>query len=128
MVCQGEKCKRRNECMIWNGNYFKYNHTNEWKQLIDWSRYGSGGIACSEDGEKTYVQESYDCGDDSITYPKFVPIKEKTDRELWQDWFNKWNIKYKERKQNLVIKGEYAETLISFDPETHKFWDFEVLE
>lgn len=54
--------------------------------------------------------------------------KEKTDYEQWEDWLDKWNVKYEKRNSHIVIKGEYAETLISFDPQSHKFWNLEVLE
>ena len=73
-VCEARNCKKRELCMKYEGNYFKYNHTHDWQQLIDWSRHGSGGFGQTENGVN-FISRTYDCGDDSITYPMFEPIE-----------------------------------------------------
>lgn len=80
-VCKARNCKKRELCLRYEKNYFKYNHTHNWKQLIDWSSYGSCGIGTDKDGN-TLVNRTYDCGDDSITYPMFEPIKVKNKEEI----------------------------------------------
>lgn len=73
-VCEAKNCKKRELCMQYVDNYFKYNPTSDWKQLIDWSRHGSVEYYRGKDG-KNYISHTYDCGDDSITYPMFEQIE-----------------------------------------------------
>lgn len=78
-VCKATKCRKRELCMNYSENYFKYNPTSDWMQLIDWSAYGSAGYGQKEDGTHI-INQTYSCGDDSIKYPLFEPIPVK-DRE-----------------------------------------------
>lgn len=73
-VCEATNCKKRELCMRYVGNYFKYNRTYNWEQSIDWSKYGSGAYGIDKNGN-TVVNRTYDCGDNSITYPLFSPIE-----------------------------------------------------
>lgn len=80
-VCKARNCKKRELCLRYEKNYLKYNHTHNWKQLIDWSSYGSCGIGADKDGN-TLVNRTYGCGDDSIIYPMFETIKVKNKEEI----------------------------------------------
>lgn len=77
-VCRAAKCKKRELCMRYEDNWFKYNPTHDWQQVIDWSSYGSGGFGQTKDGVEL-ISRTYDCGDDSIYYPMFesIPLENK---------------------------------------------------
>ena len=77
-VCLATKCKKRKLCMKYEYNWFKYNPTNSWQQVIDWSAYGSGSFGQTKDGVNI-ISRTYDCGDDSIYYPMFesIPLENK---------------------------------------------------
>lgn len=82
-VCEARNCKKRELCMKYTENYFKYNPTHDWVQLIDWSSYGSGGFGQTEDGVNL-ISRTYDCGDNSICYPMFEPIPLENKKEIME--------------------------------------------
>lgn len=82
-VCEARNCKKRELCMRYTENYFKYNPTSDWEQLIDWSGYGSGGYGQTKDGVRV-MSRTYDCGDNSIYYPMFVPIPLENKEEIME--------------------------------------------
>lgn len=119
-VCQAKHCKKRHECMKYENNYFKYNQSEYWEQLIDWSTYGCGGMSQDTEGN-SYIHYDYTCGDDSITYPLFEQIPIENDYTRWKIWLDMWNVKYKEMQLSpspkivkLMIGGAYGYAAIYF--------------
>ena len=74
-VCEGISCKKRELCKRYIDNHHKYYNTESLSQLIDWSNYGSCMIKTNEDGSQ-YLEETWDCGDKSVTYPMFESVNE----------------------------------------------------
>ena len=128
-VCQATRCKRRDECMRYENNYFKYHPKAGWMQLIDWSTYGSAGYSQDLEGN-IYMQQDYTCGDNTYLYPTPYPLfdnilsseyNKETDYIKWQQWLNQWDVQYKEVQLSpspkivkLMIGGAYGYAAIYF--------------
>lgn len=72
-VCGASHCSMKKKCKKYIENF--RGNSNHWEQYIDWSTNGSVGIECDANGE-SYVNEVWDCGDWSNTYPLFEGIME----------------------------------------------------
>lgn len=74
MVCEATNCKKRESCINYSVNYFKYKNASKLEQCIDWSRHGSYNVSNDKDGHQV-TNQTYDCGDNSVTYPMFESIE-----------------------------------------------------
>ena len=85
-ICEATKCKKKELCLNYTNNYFKYNPTSDWRQIIDWSIYESGSYYMDKYGHP-HFNINIHCGDDSIIYPNFVPIQEVSkDVNIWIEY------------------------------------------
>lgn len=67
-ICGASHCSRKKKCKKYIESFRR--NSNLWEQYIDWSVNGSSSFGIDENG-KVYIDDRWDCGDWSKTYPLF---------------------------------------------------------
>lgn len=74
VCCAGKNCSKKEQCRVYENNYWKYHDDNQWAQYEDWSNYGSGTISQNVETGEMIVEEEVWCGDLSKDYKLFKEI------------------------------------------------------
>lgn len=90
VCCAGKNCSKREQCRVYEGNYWEYHDNNKWAQYEDWSNYGSCNIRQNAETEETVYEEEVWCGDLSKDYKLFKEIEQKENNKMTGTvkWFN----------------------------------------
>lgn len=75
VCCAGSNCSKREQCRVYENNYWKYYDNDKWAQYEDWSRNGSCGITQNSETGETIYKSEYWCGDLSKNYKYFKEIQ-----------------------------------------------------
>lgn len=99
-------CERQHEC----ANHAINNEGMNYAE--DFYNFGSGSISSGG------LKENFLCSELG-NWGMFVPIEKKTDYQQWKDWFDKWNVFYREETWNsgqkeLVIDGTWCQASAVF--------------
>ena len=78
VCCEGKNCSKREQCRVYENNYWKYHDNSQWAQYEDWSGYGSCNIYQDSETGETIIEEEHWCGDFSKDYKLFKELTHET--------------------------------------------------